>query len=170
MHRIAVYPGSFDPITNGHIDIAERALHLFDEVIIAVARNNTKAPLFSIEERLELVREATRDLSERFSLRIDTFDGLLIHYVERMKAQAIVRGLRAVSDFEFEFQLALMNRKLDDSIETIFLMPNESYTYLSSSILKEVSRLGGSISALAPECVESALKNKLKNGNDHQNQ
>lgn len=162
MHRVAIYPGSFDPITNGHIDIAERALQLFDEVIIAVASNRSKSPLFSIEERKAMVEEATRDLAARYPLRIESFDGLLIHYVERMNARVIVRGLRAVSDFEFEFQLALMNRKLDDDIETIFLMPSERYTYLSSSILKEVYRLGGSIQDLAPSCVEEALEKRLR--------
>jgi pantetheine-phosphate adenylyltransferase len=162
MHRIAVYPGSFDPITYGHIDIAERALQLFDEVVIAVASNNTKSPLFSVEERKAMVEEATRDLAERYPLRVDSFDGLLIHYVERQEANVIVRGLRAVSDFEFEFQLALMNRKLDDTIETIFLMPSEKYTYLSSSILKEVYRLGGCIQDLAPPCVEKALQERLR--------
>jgi len=160
MKRIAIYPGSFDPITNGHIDIARRACQLFDEVVLAVAQNRSKNPLFSVEERMKLVSESTTDLAQNHTIRVESFDGLLIHYAEQMNAKAIVRGLRAVSDFEFEFQLALMNRKLNSSIETIFLMPSEQYTYLSSSILKEVSRLEGKISDLAPPCVENALKEK----------
>jgi pantetheine-phosphate adenylyltransferase len=153
----AIYPGSFDPVTNGHLDIAERALHLFDEVIIAVAQNSNKKPFFSIEERIDLVTQSIGTLKDNHRLKITTFDGLLVKFASEQDAVAIIRGLRAVSDFEFEFQLALMNRKLYEKVETIFLMPRESYTYLSSRMILEISRLDGDISGFVPEVVRSAL-------------
>lgn len=156
--RTAIYPGSFDPLTNGHLDVVQRATKLFDRVVVAVAKSESKHPLFTLEEREELVRQAVRHLPH---VEVDSFDGLLIEYVARRKAQAVVRGLRAVSDFEFEFQLALMNRKLDESIETIFMMPKDTYTFLSSRIVKEISRLGGDVSAFVPVPVRTALKHKF---------
>jgi pantetheine-phosphate adenylyltransferase len=157
--RIAIYPGSFDPMTNGHLDVAQRAAKLFDRVIIAVARNEGKQPLFTLGERVVLVQKAVAKLP---NVHVDSFDGLLVDYVESKKARAIVRGLRAVSDFEFEFQLALMNRKLDENIETIFMMPKDTYTFLSSRIVKEIARLGGDIRQFVPPNVQAALKKKLK--------
>jgi pantetheine-phosphate adenylyltransferase len=156
--RTAIYPGSFDPLTNGHLDVVQRATKLFDRVIIAVAKSDSKNPLFTLEDRVELVREAVSHLP---GVETDSFDGLLIEYVARRKAQAVVRGLRAVSDFEFEFQLALMNRKLDERIETIFMMPKDTYTFLSSRIIKEIARLGGDVSQFVPTHVKAALANKL---------
>jgi pantetheine-phosphate adenylyltransferase len=157
--RTAIYPGSFDPLTNGHLDVIERAVKLFDRVVVAVAKNDTKQPLFSLEERVDLVRHAIQHIP---NAEADSFDSLLVDYVERRNAQAIVRGLRAISDFEFEFQLALMNRKLNEKIETIFMMPKDTYTFLSSRIIKEIARLGGDISAFVPVHVRSALVEKLK--------
>jgi len=157
--RTAIYPGSFDPLTNGHLDVVQRAAKLFDRVVVAVAKNDSKQPLFSLGERLALVKTAIRHLP---NVEADSFSGLLINYVEQRKAQAIVRGLRAVSDFEFEFQLALMNRKLNENIETIFMMPKDTYTFLSSRIVKEIARLGGDVASFVPPHVEAALKKKLK--------
>jgi pantetheine-phosphate adenylyltransferase len=157
--RTAIYPGSFDPLTNGHLDVIERAVKLFDRVIVAVAKNESKHPLFSMEERLKLVQKAIKHLP---SARADSFDCLLVDYVEKRSAQAIVRGLRAVSDFEFEFQLALMNRKLNERVETIFMMPKDTYTFLSSRIVKEIARLGGDVSSFVPPQVQKALAKKLK--------
>ena len=157
--RTVIYPGSFDPLTNGHLDVVQRAAKLFDRVIVAVAKNAEKHPLFTPEERLALVRQAVRHVP---GAEADMFDGLLIEYVLHRKAQAIVRGLRAVSDFEFEFQLALMNRKLNENIETIFMMPKDTYTFLSSRIVKEIARLGGDVSSFVPARVEAALIKKLK--------
>jgi pantetheine-phosphate adenylyltransferase len=156
--RTAIYPGSFDPLTNGHLDLIQRAAKLFDRVVVAVAKNEDKRPLFSASERLTLVKQAVRDLP---GVQVDTFDGLLIDYVVDRKAQAIVRGLRAVSDFEFEFQLALMNRKLNENIETIFMMPKDTYTFLSSRIVKEIARLGGDVGAFVPAHVRVALAKKF---------
>ena len=156
--RRAIYPGSFDPVTNGHLDVIERAVKLFDEVIVAVAVNSQKQALFTFEERLDLLGRTTTAHASR--LRIVRLDGLLVDYARRAGATAIVRGLRAVSDFEFEFQMALMNRKLEGSVETIFLMPKEDYTYLSSRIIKEIARLGGEVSGFVPECVSVALRGK----------
>ncbi len=153
----AIYPGSFDPITNGHLDVARRAVGLFDEVIIAAATGEGKTPLFPIEQRLQLIREALAEAGLP-PLRVTRFDGLLVHFAEEMGANVIVRGLRAVSDFEFEFQMALMNRKLDERVETIFLMPREDYSYLSSRIIKEIARLGGRLEGFVPKCVERALR------------
>ena len=157
--RIAIYPGSFDPLTNGHLDVAQRAAKLFDRVIVAIAENDSKHPLFTLAERVALVKKATAHLP---NVQTDSFDGLLVDYVAERKAKAIVRGLRAVSDFEFEFQLALMNRKLDENIETIFMMPKDTYTFLSSRIVKEIARLGGDVRSFVPPNVQSALMKKLK--------
>ena len=157
--RTAIYPGSFDPLTNGHLDVVQRAAKLFDRVIIAVAKNNGKNPTFTLAARLALVQKAVAHLP---NVEADAFDGLLVDYVVKKKAQAIVRGLRAISDFEFEFQLALMNRKLNENIETIFMMPKDTYTFLSSRIVKEIARLGGDVSQFVPPNVQAALKKKLK--------
>jgi pantetheine-phosphate adenylyltransferase len=159
--RTAIYPGSFDPLTNGHLDVLERASKLFDRVIVAIALSETKNPLFTLEERLELMRPAVTRLK---NVRADVFDGLLVEYARKQKAQAFVRGLRAVSDFEFEFQMALMNRKLDEKIETIFMMPKDTYTFISSRIVKEIVRMGGDVSPFVPSHVVVALKKKLKMG------
>ncbi len=156
--RRAIYPGSFDPVTNGHLDVIERAVKLFDEVIVAVAVNSQKQALFTFEERLALLEQTTRAHADR--LRLVRLDGLLVDYARREGATAIVRGLRAVSDFEFEFQMALMNRKLEGSVETIFLMPKEDYTYLSSRIIKEIARLGGEVGSFVPQCVSVALRGR----------
>ena len=146
-------------MTNGHLDVVKRAAHLFDRVIVAVAKNEGKHPLFTQAERMALVKEAVTQLP---NVEADSFDGLLVEYVAAKNARAIVRGLRAVSDFEFEFQLALMNRKLDENIETIFMMPKDTYTFLSSRIVKEIARLGGDVSQFVPPNVQSALKKKLR--------
>jgi pantetheine-phosphate adenylyltransferase len=156
--RTVVYPGSFDPITNGHLDVVQRAAKMFDRVILAVARNEGKHPLFSLEERKHLALSAVSSLG---NVVVETFEGLLVDYVIQHKACAVVRGLRAVSDFEFEFQLALMNRKLNENVETVFLMPKDSYSFLSSRLVKEVARLKGDVSPfVSPEVVE-ALRAKL---------
>ena len=156
--RRAIYPGSFDPVTNGHLDVIDRAAKLFDEVVVAVAINSQKQPLFTAEERLEFLRETTAAYGTR--VRLARLDGLLVDFARQTGSVAIIRGLRAVSDFEFEFQMALMNRKLEANVETIFLMPKEEYTYLSSRITKEIARLGGDISSFVPSCVSAALKTK----------
>jgi pantetheine-phosphate adenylyltransferase len=150
-----IYPGSFDPLTNGHLDIIQRAARLFDRVIVAVASSESKHPLFSLTERVDLARGVVAPMP---NVEVDSFDGLLIHYVEKRSGHAVIRGLRAVSDFEFEFQLALMNRKLDERVETIFMMPKDTYTFLSSRIVKEIARLGGDVGQFVPEPVEAALK------------
>ena len=155
--RRAIYPGSFDPVTNGHLDVIERARKLFDEVVVAVAVNDQKRPLFPLEERLELLRNVTRKIG---GVEIAPLDGLLVEFAVQQNARAIVRGLRAVSDFEFEFQMALMNRKLEGSVETIFLMPKEEYTYLSSRIVKEIARLGGDVGKFVPPCVVESFRKK----------
>ena len=157
--RTAIYPGSFDPLTNGHLDVVQRAAKLFDRVVVAVASNEGKHPLFTLKERVALVKKSVAHLP---NVEADSFDSLLVEYVVSRKAQAIVRGLRAISDFEFEFQLALMNRKLNANIETIFMMPKDTYTFLSSRIVKEIARLGGNVSSFVPAQVEAALKKKLK--------
>jgi pantetheine-phosphate adenylyltransferase len=156
--RTVIYPGSFDPLTNGHLDVIQRATKLFDRVIVAVAQSESKHPLFTQEERVKMVEQAVRDWS---NVETEAFKGLLIEYVERRGAQAVIRGLRAVSDFEFEFQLALMNRKLNERVETIFMMPKDTYTFLSSRIVKEIANLGGDVSAFVPKHVQSALAGKL---------
>jgi pantetheine-phosphate adenylyltransferase len=157
--RTAIYPGSFDPLTNGHLDVVQRAAKLFDRVVLAVAKNDGKHPLFTLNERLVLVKKSIAHLP---NVEADSFDSLLVEYVVSRKAQAIVRGLRAISDFEFEFQLALMNRKLNENIETIFMMPKDTYTFLSSRIVKEIARLGGDVSGFVPVHVQAALIKKLK--------
>jgi pantetheine-phosphate adenylyltransferase len=156
--RRAIYPGSFDPVTNGHLDIIERARTLFDEVIVAVAYNDQKQGLFPLAERLRLLQET---IGVQDHVRVTSFDGLLVEFAVRQQAVAVVRGLRAISDFEFEFQMALMNRKLEMHVETIFLMPKEEYTYLSSRIVKEIARLGGDISQFVPVPVAQALSKKF---------
>jgi pantetheine-phosphate adenylyltransferase len=157
MPTLAVYPGSFDPLTNGHVDIISRGARLFDRIVVALLMNAEKQPLFSTAERVEIAREVFR---HQPSVEVDTFDGLLVDYVERRQAQVIVRGLRAVSDFEFEFQMALMNRRLNPTIETVFMMPAEQYTYISSRLIKEVFALGGRVHGLVPELVEERLRGK----------
>ncbi len=157
--RTAIYPGSFDPLTNGHLDLVERATKLFDRVVVAVARSESKNPLFTLPERLALVERAVKNIP---NVTAETFDGLLVDYVANRGGDAVIRGLRAISDFEFEFQLALMNRKLNERVETIFMMPKETYTFLSSRIIKEVARLGGDVSAFVPPHVAEALGRKLQ--------
>ncbi len=157
--RTVVYPGSFDPLTNGHLDVVERASKLFDQVIVAVAKNDDKRPMFTQAERKRQITAAIKDLP---NVEVTAFEGLLVDFAEKKKAQAIIRGLRAVSDFEFEFQLALMNRKLKEQIETIFMMPRESYTFLSSRLVREIAGLGGNVGAFVPKNVEHAIKRKLK--------
>jgi pantetheine-phosphate adenylyltransferase len=156
--RRAIYPGSFDPITNGHLDVIERASKLFDEVIVAIAHNVEKEPLFTLAERLEQLRAV---IGRQANVRVGQFDGLLVDFAQEEKAHAVIRGLRAVSDFEFEFQMALMNRKLQGNVETIFLMPKEEYTYLSSRLVKEIARLGGDVTKFVPAPVASALRQKF---------
>lgn len=158
MKRVAVYPGTFDPVTNGHIDLVERSLRIFDEVIIAVAENPKKAPLFSLQERIALFQKATAKYK---NVMIEGFDGLLVDYVRKKKAVGIIRGLRAVSDFEYEMQMALMNRRLDCGIETVFMMPNEAYSFITSTIVKEAASYGGDVSSLVPKVVVEKLKNKF---------
>ena len=157
--RTGIYPGSFDPITNGHLDVIQRAVKLFDRVIVAVANNESKAPLFSQPERRRLVTAAVQRIK---NVQVDSFNGLLVHYVERKNGDAIIRGLRAVSDFEFEFQLALMNRKLNERIETIFMTPKDTYSFLSSRMIKEIARLGGDVTTLVPSIVSKALAAKFR--------
>ena len=157
MPTLAVYPGSFDPLTNGHVDIITRGARLFDRIIVAILLNAEKAPLFTVAERVDIAREVFKG---RPNVEVDTFDGLLVDYVERRHAQVIVRGLRAVSDFEFEFQMALMNQRLNSNIETVFMMPAEKYTYISSRLIKEVFSLGGRVEGLVPELVEERLREK----------
>lgn len=156
-NRLAVYPGSFDPLTNGHVDIIRRGALLFDRIVIAVLVNVDKAPLFTAAERVEIARQVFRDDP---AVGVETFDGLLVDYAARRGADVIVRGLRAISDFEFEMQMALMNRRLSQSLETVFMMPDERYTYLSSRLAKEVFALGGSLAGLVPEVVETRLRRK----------
>ncbi len=157
--RIIIYPGSFDPITNGHLDVIQRAAKMFDRVVVAIAENESKHPLLTLPERLTLVRETVKPFA---NVEADTFTGLLVDYVERRKGMAVLRGLRAVSDFEFEFQLALMNRKLNERVETIFMMPKDTYTFLSSRITKEIAALGGDVTPFVPTCVVEALRRKLR--------
>lgn len=156
--RTAIYPGSFDPFTNGHLDVVQRAARLFDRIIVAVAQNEEKAPLFTREERRAFIQRSVADLP---NVTTDVLDGLLANYVEKQNAQAVIRGLRAVSDFEFEFQMALMNRKLNDNFETIFMMPKGAYTFLSSRLVKEIARLGGDVSAFVPAHIQAALLAKF---------
>ena len=155
--RLAIYPGSFDPLTNGHVDIILRGAHLFDRILVAVLVNAEKDPLFSAQERVEIVREVFKEYA---NVEVDTFDGLLVDYARRKRGSVIVRGLRAVSDFEYEFQMALMNRHLEPTLETVFMMPAEQYTYLSSRLIKEVFGLGGEVQGLVPPLVEARLRAK----------
>ena len=159
MGKRAVYPGMFDPVHNGHLDVIERSLRIFDELIVAVVANPSKEPLFPVSERLRMIDEATPELRNNF--RIVAFDGLLIDLVERERADCIVRGIRAVSDFEYEFQMALMNRKLRSTVETVFLMPHERYTYIASRLIKEVASFGASVAGLVPPVVEKRLTEKF---------
>jgi len=163
MDKLAVYPGSFDPITNGHLDLLERALKIFDRIIIAIAIHPAKNPLFTIEERLDLIRRSIEGNPLADRIRVDFFNGLLVNYVKEVKADAIVRGLRAVSDFDYEFQMALMNRRLDGEIETLFLMTGMRWIFLSSRLIKEVVMGGGCVAGLVPPPVEAALAERLMN-------
>jgi len=159
---LAVYPGSFDPITNGHLDLLSRGLKLFDKIIIAVAVNPAKAPLFTLEERLDLIRASLEYFPQKDRVDVDAFEGLLVDYVKQVGAKAILRGLRAVSDFEYEFQMALMNRRLNSEVETFFLMTGMRWIYISSRIIKEVAMAGGCVTGLVPEPVEKKLIERLK--------
>jgi pantetheine-phosphate adenylyltransferase len=158
MSTLAIYPGSFDPLTNGHVDIIMRGTRLFDRIVVAIAVNAEKTPLFSMEERVQIGRAVFRDHPR---VEVDTFNGLLVDYAARRKADVIVKGLRAVSDFEFEFQMGLLNRRLNNAIETLFMMPAEQYTYISSRLIKEVFSLGGQVHGLVPDLVEARLREKV---------
>jgi pantetheine-phosphate adenylyltransferase len=159
MKRRAIYPGTFDPVTYGHIDLIQRARKIFDEVIVAVAHNPGKHPLFTVEERVALLRRATRSLR---GVSVDHFDSLVVDYARRQGARVVIRGLRMLSDFEYEFQMALTNRKLSSAVETIFLMPSESFSYVSARLLKEAGELGADLSAFVPSFVAKALREKLR--------
>jgi pantetheine-phosphate adenylyltransferase len=154
----AIYPGSFDPLTNGHLDLIERGSKIFDELIVAILRNSEKDPLFTLAERLEMLEHMTKRYE---NVRVETFEGLLVDYAMRKKAKAVLRGIRAISDYEYELQMALMNRKLQPQLETVFMMPAEAYSYLSSRLVKEIFRLGGSVRGLVPELVEQRLRDKF---------
>ena len=158
MQKKVIYPGTFDPLTNGHLDLIERASKLMDELVVAILRNSEKGePLFTVPEREEMIREATRDFG---NVSVATFDGLLVDFAKTQKASAVLRGIRAISDYEYEFQMAMMNRKLDPDLETLFMMPAEKYTYVSSRLIKGVFRLGGDVTALVPPNVVERLKTK----------
>jgi pantetheine-phosphate adenylyltransferase len=156
--RTAIYPGTFDPITNGHLDIVQRAARLFDKIIVAAAENPRKNPLFSLKERAYLIRESVKGIA---NVEVDTFPGLLVQYAKQKKAEAVIRGLRAVSDFDYEFQMALLNRKLAPELETVYLMPSEEYTYINSSVVKEVAYFGGRLDGFLPAVVARALADKM---------
>jgi pantetheine-phosphate adenylyltransferase len=155
----AVYPGTFDPVTNGHIDLIQRSAALFDKVVVAILKNTDKIPLFSLDERVEMLESAIKDIS---NVTITAFGGLLVDFAERIEASVIVRGIRAVSDYEYELQMALMNRRLCSKVETVFMIPAEPYSYLSSRLVKEISLLGGSVHGLVPEFVERRLQSKYR--------
>jgi pantetheine-phosphate adenylyltransferase len=157
--KLAIFPGSFDPITNGHLDIVTRAQSIFREVVIAILVNSDKRPLFTVEERVAIIREVFRG---HRGVRVETFSGLLVHYAQQAGTSVIIRGIRAISDFEYEFQMALMNRRLDPRIETVFMMPAESYSYVSSRLVKEVCQLGGKVAGLVPPVVEKRLREKYR--------
>jgi pantetheine-phosphate adenylyltransferase len=154
----AIYPGSFDPLTNGHLDLIERGSKIFDELIVSILRNSEKDPLFTLEERLEMLQEMVKHYD---NVRVEAFEGLLVDYAMQKKAKAVLRGIRAISDYEYELQMALMNRKLQPQLETVFMMPAEAYSYLSSRLVKEIFRLGGSVRGLVPELVEQRLREKF---------
>ena len=156
---IAIYPGSFDPLTNGHLDLIERGSKIFDELIVAILRNPEKNPLFSLSERRQMIEAMT----ERWeNVRVDTFEGLTVEYAKRVEATAVLRGIRAISDYEYELQMALMNRKLAPDLETVFMMPAEAYSYLSSRLVREIAQLGGPVAGLVPELVEQRLREKME--------
>ena len=160
--RRAIYPGSFDPVTNGHLDIIERGCKLFDEVIIGILVNPDKQPFFTVEERYEMLTEVVKSISQGgCKLRVDSFSGLLVNYAVAQEADVIVRGIRAISDYEYEMQMALMNRRLAPSVETVFMMPAETYSYVSSRLVKEVFQLGGTVTGLVPPLIERRMKEKL---------
>jgi pantetheine-phosphate adenylyltransferase len=156
---LAIYPGSFDPVTNGHLDLIERASKLFGRVVVTVARNAEKAPMFTLQERVEMLREVTRPFP---NVEVDTFDGLLVDYARRLGARVLVRGIRAISDYEYELQMALMNRRLEPQLETVFMLPAVEYSYLSSHLVRELAVLGGSLTGLVPPVVERRLRIKVK--------
>jgi pantetheine-phosphate adenylyltransferase len=159
MRTRAVYPGTFDPVTNGHVDLIQRGAHVFEEVVVAILRNTAKTPLFTLDERMEMLRDAIKDLA---NVTVVTFDGLLVDFAQQIGASVIVRGIRAISDYEYELQMALMNRRLSSKVETVFMMPAEPYSYLSSRLVKEISLLGGSVRGLVPPQVEELLAARCK--------
>ena len=159
MGQLAIYPGSFDPVTYGHIDLIKRARHIFSEVIVAVAANVRKTTLFTVDERIAMLKESTKDIR---GIQIESFDGLVIDYARRKNSKVLVRGLRMISDFEYEFQMALTNRRLAEDIETVFLMPSERYSFISSTLLKEAAALGADISSFVPSSVDARLRERLK--------
>jgi len=163
MEKIAVYPGSFDPVTNGHIDLIQRSAALFDKIVVAILRNSGKTPLFSVDERREMLESATRDVS---NIVITDFSGLLVDFAERISATVIIRGIRAISDYEYELQMALMNRRLSNRVETVFMLPAETYSYLSSKLVKEIASHGGAISGLVPKEVERRLRGRFNNSTE----
>jgi pantetheine-phosphate adenylyltransferase len=163
--RRAIYPGSFDPVTNGHLDIIERGCKLFDEIIVSILVNPEKQPFFSVEERRDMLTEVLQDISKGgCTVRVDSFRGLLVNYAVAQQASVIVRGIRAISDYEYELQMALMNRRLEPHIETVFMMPAETYSYVSSRLVKEVFQLGGTVAGLVPPLVEKRMKEKMNRG------
>ncbi len=159
MSKKAIYPGSFDPVTNGHLDLIKRATQIFDEVIVAVAHNSSKKSLFSLNDRVAMLKEATKNIKR---IRVETFDGLVVNYAKGKKINVIIRGLRMISDFEYEFQMALTNRRFAEKVETVFLMPSEGYSFLSSTLLKEAASLGANLSTFVPRFVEKKLKEQLR--------
>ena len=155
---LAIYPGSFDPVTNGHLDLIERGTKIFDRLVVAVLRNSEKDPLFTTTERVEMLREVTKQWD---NVEVDVFEGLLVQYARQRKAQVILRGIRAISDYEYELQMALMNRKLEPRLETVFMLPGETYSYLSSKLVREIAQLGGPLQGLVPPVVEERLRAKI---------